>query len=78
MGKIKGRRYLQVYSKINKIEPEKYYTIITNEYISKGKDGYEPFKNIKDVIPICDSQKDAFIRFLRENPNISDVTLKMY
>lgn len=78
MGKINGRRYLQVYSKINKIEPEKYYTIITNEYISKGKDGYEPFKNIKDVIPICDSQKDAFIRFLRENPNISDVTLKMY
>ncbi len=78
LGKTHGRKYLQVYSKIKKIEPEKYYTIVTNEYISKGKDGYEPFRNIKDVIPINDSQKDAFIQFLRENPNITETTLKMY
>lgn len=78
LGKTHGRKYLQVYSKIKKIEPEKYYTIVTNEYISKGKDGYEPFRNIKDVIPINNSQKDAFIQFLRENPNITETTLKMY
>lgn len=78
LGKTNGRRYLQVYSKIKNIEPEKYYTIITNEYISKGKDGYEPFRNIKDVVPINDSQKDAFIQFLKENPNITETTLKMY
>jgi len=76
-GKINGRRYLQVYSKIDKIVDEKYYTVITNDYIAKGKDGYEAFLNIKDVKPLYESQKDTFIEFLKKNPEITEKTFIM-
>lgn len=76
-GEVSGRRYLQYYSKINDIEDEKYYRVITNGYIAQGKDGYEPFKNIKNVVPIYENQKEAFLEFLKRNPIITEETLKM-
>ena len=74
-GRLPGRRYLQVYSKIKNIEDEKYYTVVTNDYIAKGKDGFQPFINIKDVVPLYESQKEAFVEFLRKNPKITAETL---
>jgi len=77
LGEINGRRYLQVYSKIKNIEDEKFYTVVTNDYIAQGKDGFEPFVNIKDIVPLYDSQKETFINFLKKNRVITDETLMM-
>lgn len=76
-GRLEGRRYLQVYSKILNIEDDKYYVVVTNDYIAKGKDGFAPFINIKDVMPLYDSQQEAFIEFLKKNPEITADTLRM-
>jgi len=76
-GKLQGRRYLQVYSKIKNIEDNKEYIVVTNDYIAKGKDGFEPFVNMKNIIPLYESQKDAFIDFLKKNPEITAETLRM-
>ena len=76
-GRHEGRRYLQVYSKILNIDDDKYYTVVTNDYIAKGKDGFAPFVNIKEVMPLYDSQKEAFIEFLKKNPEIIADTLRM-
>lgn len=76
-GRLSGRRYLQVYSKIKNFEDDKEYIVVTNDYIAKGKDGFEPFTNIKDVTPLYESQQKAFIDFLKKNPEITAETLRM-
>lgn len=76
-GKLQGRRHLQVYSKIKNIEDDKEYIVVTNDYIAKGKDGFEPFTNMKDITPLYESQKEAFIEFLKKNPEITAETLRM-
>lgn len=77
LGELHGRRYLQVYSKIKNIDDEKYYNIVTNDYIAQGKDGFEPFKHIKDVNQLYSSQKETFIEFLKKNHEITNETLIM-
>ena len=76
-GKTQGRRHLQVYSKIKNIEDDKFYTVVTSDYIAKGKDGYEPFINIKEVQTLYESQKATFIEFLKKNPVITPETFIM-
>lgn len=76
-GKSYGRVYLQVYSKIKKIDYNKQYTIITTSYLIKGKDKFKPFENATDIEVIYPNQQDAFIEFLKANPKIVDETLIM-
>ncbi len=74
-GKKAGESYLHVQIKqgdIESIEDERLYSVITNDYLAAGKDGYEEFLQMRQRES---SSRDCFeilFEFLKENREVTE------
>lgn len=75
-GQTTTRRYLQYHLNVDKIDDNKTYKIITNEYIASGKDGYEPFLHGKIIKVSKRSQIKLFCDLLQNMKTITNDNLK--
>ncbi len=75
-GQTTTRRYLQYHLNIDKIDDNKIYKVITNEYIANGKDGYEPFLHGKIVKVSKHSQTKLFCDLLQSLKTITNDNIK--
>ena len=75
-GQTTTRRYLQYHLNIDKIDDNKIYNVITNEYVASGKDGYEPFVHGKIVKVSRRSQINLFCDLLQSMKVITNDNIK--
>ena len=75
-GQTPTRRYLQYHLNIDKIDDNKIYNVITNEYIASGKDGYEPFLQGKIVKVSKHSQIKLFCDLVQSMKLITNDNIK--
>jgi len=60
-----GRSYLQILSNIDDIEEDKYYRVVTTDYLLSGKDGFDILKNAKNLTVLNLTQFNAFLNHLK-------------
>lgn len=75
-GQTTTRRYLQYHLNIDKIDDDKVYKVITNEYIASGKDGYAPFLHGNIVKVSAKSQIKLFCDLLQNLKTITNDNIK--
>ncbi len=56
----------------NKIQADKYYTVVTNDFMATGGDGYN-FKNAKNMVNTNIVMRDAMIKELSKYPSVKFV-----
>ncbi len=76
-GEKSGEGYLHYYLKESRIEDEKLYRVITNDYLGAGKDGYEEFLQMQNTETSMQDCFEILYQFLKENPHISEQTLQL-
>lgn len=75
-GQTTTRRYLQYHLNIDKIDDDKVYKVITNEYIASGKDGYAPFLHGNIAKVSAKSQIKLFCDLLQNLKTITNDNIK--
>jgi 5'-nucleotidase / UDP-sugar diphosphatase len=54
----------------NDIDPQGYYTVVTNSFLAAGRDGYMEFANAADRDELPITYLDAFLAYIKENEGI--------
>ncbi len=70
-GSTQGRTYLQYKTNRLEFDDDEFYNVVTVDYLQKGKDGYEEFKQSTNCKPVYSSQVQLVKKYLKKLVNFN-------